>query len=80
MLTKPSSKSLPAVTYGLLHQAPPAFLSAIRLAKTQGIALDPQFMDSPGAVEELITKNPQAMGVLVQSEAGGKGTLLIPLD
>lgn len=80
VLTKPSSKSLPAVTYGLLRQAPLAYLSAVRLAKTQGLALDPQFLDSPGAVEEFIAKNPQAMGVLVQSEAGGKGTLLIPLD
>lgn len=80
LLTKPSSKSLPAVTYGLLQQAPSAYLSAVRLAKTQGIALDPQFLDTPGALEEAVARNPQALGFLAKAEATGSGTLLIPLD
>lgn len=78
-LTKPSSKSLPAVTYGLLQLAPPAYLASVRLAKTQGIALDPTFLDSSAAAEAFVAGNPLALGVLAQSEATGKGTLLIPL-
>ena len=82
VLTKPSFtlRSLPAVTYGLLGLAPTAYLALTKQAKMRGIPLDPQFMDTPEAVEASVAANSAAVGFLLKAEAKGAGVTLISLD
>lgn len=79
VLPKPSGKSLPNVTYGLLSISPPAYLRMVLEAKSQGKHFDPTFLDSSEAVEADIARDPTAISLLAVSEAKGKGTRLIPI-
>lgn len=79
-LTKPSSKSLPAVTYGLLGMAPTAYLSLIKQAKMRGVNIEVEFAESVEALEASVAANPAAIGFLAKSEAKGTKTILVSLD
>ncbi len=79
ILGKPSTKSLPAVTYGLLSTNPSGLLEKIKQAKMRGVAYDPVFADSSDEVESKVAANPSAVGILLQSEASGKGVRVVPI-
>jgi hypothetical protein len=79
VLTKPSSASLPAVTFGLLQENPQAYMMRIKAAKLRGVNLDPQFMDSPDAVISSVAGNPNAVGFLAAKEAKAVGVKILPI-
>jgi hypothetical protein len=79
VLTKPSSLSLPAVTFGLLKENPQAFMMQIKAAKLRGIDLDPQFMDSPEAVIATVAGNVNGVGFLAAREAKAVGVKILPV-
>ncbi len=79
ILGKPSTKSLPATTYGILYTSPTGLLGIIRQAKMRGVAFDPEFLDTPEAVEAKVAADPKAIAILLKSEVKGTGVKVIPI-
>ena len=79
VLTKPSGPSLPAVCFGLIQTSPAKYFALVKQARMRGVLLDPQFLDSPGALEAAVAANPQAVGFLLKREAAGTGTRLVSI-
>ena len=80
VLTKPSSASLPAVTFGLLKESPQAFLMRVKAAKLRGVNLDPLFVDSPEAMLAAVAGNAAAVGFLAAKDAKPQGVRILPLS
>jgi len=78
-LTKPSSKSLPAVTYTLLKLSPGDYMKVIMEAKSNGVGLDPHFMNTAQEAEAAVADDPLGVSVLVASDAKGTSTRLITI-
>lgn len=79
ILGKPSTKSLPAVTYGLLGTNPSGLLDKIKQAKMRGVAFDPVFADSSEEVVAKVAANPSAVGILLEAESAGKGVRVVQI-
>lgn len=79
VLTRPSSVSLPAVTFGLLHENPQSYMLRIKAAKLRGLNLDPQFVDSPEAMAAAVAGNPSGIGFLAGREAKVSGVQILPI-
>jgi hypothetical protein len=79
ILPKPSSPSLPAVTFGLLKENPQAFLMRIKGAKLRGLNLDPQFVDTAEGVVAAVAANSAGIGFLAAKDAKGPGVRIIPI-
>lgn len=77
VLTKPSSSSLPAVTFGLLSESPQAYMMRIKAAKLRGLALDPQFVDSAEGLLSAVASSPTAIGFLAAKDAKGTGVRIL---
>lgn len=79
ILGKPSTRSLPAVTYGLLYTSPSGLLGLIKQTKMRGVTFDPEFLDTPEAVEAKVAANPSAIAIMLVSEIKGSGVKVIPI-
>ena len=77
VLTKPSSPSLPAVTFGLLGESPQAYLMRIKAAKLRGQTLDPLLVDTPEALLAAVAATPMAIGFLPAKDAKGAGVRIL---
>lgn len=80
VLSKPSTRSLPAVSYGLTATSPAGLLGLIKQAKMRGVVYDPEFVDTADAVEARVASTPNAVGFLLASESKGAGVKVIPIS